>query len=85
MECSPVSRLSFGIIEMIIRHFWGIFLAEKEKFSLFTKRDADIGSDKGPKTAIFGGLFFSDGCRNFSMGDMVTFKVFKMLLSIRAF
>ena len=85
MQCSPGSRLSFGIIEMIIRHFWRILLAENEKFSLFTKRDADIGSVKGPKTAVFGGLFFSDGSRNFSMGDMVTFKVFKMLLSIRAF
>ena len=53
---------------------------ENEKFSLFTKKDADIGSVKGPKTAVFGGLFFSDGSRNFSMGDIVTFKVSKMLL-----
>ena len=85
MEYFPDSRLSFGNIEMVIRHFCRILSAENEKFSLFTKRDADIGSVKGPKTAIFGGLFFSDGSRNFSMGDMVTFKVFKMLLLIRAF
>ena len=53
---------------------------KNEKFSVFTKRDADIGLCKGPKTAVFGRLFFSDGSRKFSMGDMVMFKVSKMLL-----